>query len=99
MRGSPRIGSVAFIRCSILRSIGIDQGSISYFDDHDARRASTSLSLIVCVEAMLLAAATSSARFAVARSEASLVSLDAANPHPLPTSTRTPIARSTVDER
>src|SRR5438045_5768618 len=99
MRGSPRIGMVSFIRCSILRLIGIDHGSTLYFDDHVAMRPSTSLSAIVCVEAMLLAAATSSARFAVARSEASLVSLDAANPHPLPTSTRTPTARSTVDER
>ena len=43
---------------------------------------------------MLLAAATSSARCAVFRSDSSEVSLFAANPHPLPTSTRTPMARS-----
>ena len=93
------IGSVAAKRCSIFFSIGIDHGSISNCDDHVATCASTSLNVISCVEAMLLADATSSARNAVARSDASLVSLDDANPQPLPTSTRTPIARSTTDER
>src|SRR5205823_7464370 len=73
MRGSPRIGSVAARRCSIFFSIGIDHGSISKCDDHVATCVSTSLNVISCVEAILLAAATSSARNAVARSDASLI--------------------------
>src|SRR6266550_4401239 len=99
MRASLRIGSVAFIKWSIFFSIGIDHGSVWNFDDHDVACGSTSLRTICCVEAILLAAATSSARLAVSRIDASLVSLDAAKPQPLPTSTRTPTARSTVEER
>ena len=99
MRESPRIGSVALMRCSSFFSIGTDHGSMRYSDSHVATCGSTSLRTTSCVEAMLLAAATSSARFAARRIEASLMSLDAANPHPFPTSTRTPTARSTVEER
>ena len=95
---SPRIGSVDASRCSIFFSIGIDHGSISYVDAHVATCGSMSLSTTRCVEAMLLAAATSTARRAVLLSDSSEVSLFAANPHPSPTSTRTPMARSMVDD-
>ena len=79
--------------------MGMDHGSMRYSECADATYGSTSLSVTCCVEAMLLAAATSSARRAVFRSYAALTSLVAANPHPFPISTRTPTARSTVEER
>src|ERR1051325_322247 len=94
MRLSPRIGSVAFIRCSSFFAIGTDQGSIAYGDSQRATYGATSLSVTGCDDARLLAAATSSARAAVRRIDSSLVSLDAAKPQPLPTSTRTPMARA-----
>src|ERR1043165_821821 len=97
MRASLRIGSVAPKRRSSLRSSAIDQGSTAYSDAHDATYASTSLRTTVSVVAMWLAAATSSARRAAARIDASETSLVAAKPHPLPTRRRTPAARATVE--
>src|ERR1044071_1399980 len=99
MRASPRIGSGGFLKCSSFFAIGTDHGSIAYGDSQRATYGAMSLSVTGCVDARLLAAATSSARAAVRRIDSSLTSLDAANPQPLPTSTRTPIARSIVEER
>jgi hypothetical protein len=70
-----------------------------YDDDQVPLCASMSLKTTGRVEAMLLASATSSARREARRRESGVVSELAANPHPSPTRTRTPTARSTVEER